>query len=212
MQVFFVCLPAGINKRLSSLLSDKASFDQATPPYHKALDECGTDTFYITNHLQLTNEKTRQKNNTLWYNPPFSKNVSTNIGDRFLALVEKHFPRDHKPRKIFNLNTIKISYSCMNNTRQIIDNHKKHILNSSKHIDGTANNTNPKDTKTCTSRQKNTCAPNGNCLKSYPIYQATVIRKDNSTTETYVGLTENDFKTRYRNHAASFGHKTQKRY
>ena len=64
---------------------------------------------------------------------PFSKNVSTNIGHKFLAL-DKHFPKDHKLRKILNCNTIKISYSCMNNTKQIIDNHNKCILNSSKHI------------------------------------------------------------------------------
>ena len=32
-----------------------------------------------------------------------------------------------KLRKIFNRNTIKISYSCMNNTKQIIDNHNKRI-------------------------------------------------------------------------------------
>ena len=50
-------------------------------------------------------------------------NVSTNIGHRFLTLVDKHFPKDHKLRKIFNRNTIKISNSCMNNTKQIIDNH-----------------------------------------------------------------------------------------
>ena len=35
---------------------------------------------------------------------------------------------------------------------------------------------------------------------------ALVTRKDNNTTETYIGLTENDFKTRYRNHTASFRH------
>ena len=34
-------IPAGINKRLSSLSSDKASFDQAAHPYQKALDESG---------------------------------------------------------------------------------------------------------------------------------------------------------------------------
>ena len=34
-------IPAGINKRLSSLSSDKTSFDQAAPPYQKALDESG---------------------------------------------------------------------------------------------------------------------------------------------------------------------------
>ena len=129
-----------------------------------------------------------------------------NIGHRFLALVDKHFPEDHKLRKIFNRNIIKISYSHMNNTEQIIDNHNNCILNSSKHINDTADNTNTKDTKTCNCRQKNTCPLNGNCLQSSLIYQATVTRKDNSTTETYIGLTENDFKTRYRNHTASFRH------
>ena len=126
------------------------------------------------------------------------------MGHRFLALVDKHFLKDHKLRKIFNRNTIKISYSCMNNTKQIIDNHNKCILNSSKHINDTADNTNTKDSKTCNCRQKNTCPLNGNCLQSSLIYQATVTRKDNSTTVTYIGLTENDFKTRYRNHSASF--------
>ena len=71
-----------------------------------------------------------------------------NIGHRFLALVDKHFPKDHKLRKIFNPNTIKISYSYMNNTEQIIDNQNNCILNSSKHINDTADNTNTKDTKT----------------------------------------------------------------
>ena len=67
------------------------------------------------------------------YNPPFSKNISTNIRHRFLALGDNHFPRDHKLRKIFNRNTIKISYSCMANTKQTIDNHNKRILKSSGH-------------------------------------------------------------------------------
>ena len=43
---------------------------------------------------------------------------------------------------------------------------------------------------------------NGNSLQSSVIYQATTKRHD--TSETYKGLTENDFKTRYRNHIASF--------
>ena len=68
----------------------------------------------------------------------------------------------------------------------------------------TANNTNTKDAKTCSCQQKNTCPLNGNCLQSSLIYRATVTRKDNRTTETYIGLTENDFKTRYRNHTTSF--------
>ena len=44
----------------------------------------------------------------------------------------------------------------------------------------------------------------GNCLQSSVIYQATVTRKDNNKEETYIGLTENEFKTRYRNRTVSF--------
>ena len=94
----------------------------------------------------------------------------------------------------------------MNNTKQIIDNHNKCILNSFKHINDTIDNTNTKDTKTCSCRQKITCPLNGNCLQSSPIYQATVAHEDNTTAETYIRLTENDFKTRYRNHTTSFQH------
>ena len=187
-----------------SLSSDKASFDQAAPPYQKALDESG---YHYTLHYEpvtTTKRKNRQRNNILWYNPPFSKNVNTNIGHRFLTLVDKHFPRNHKLRKIFNRNTIKISYSCMNNTKQIIQNHNKHIITSSKHADKPKDSTG--DIKSCNCRQKNACPLNGNCLQSSVIYQATVKRHDTSTSETYIGLTENDFKTRYRNHIASFRH------
>ena len=89
----------------------------------------------------------------------------------------------------------------MNNTKQIINNHNKRILNSSELPVKTGNNTKH---KTCNCRQKETCPLNGNCLQSSFIYQATVTRQNNNTSETYIGLTENDFKTRYRNHTASF--------
>ena len=191
-----------INKRQSSFSSNK-SFDHAAPPYQKALDECGNRYTLLYEPTTTNKRKNRQRNNILLHNPLFSKNVRTNIGHRFLALVDKHFPIDHKLRKIFDSNTIKTSYSCMNNTKQIIDNHNKCILNSSRHIDDTADNTN---TKACNCRQKNICPLNGKCLQSSLIYQATVTRKDNSTNQTYIGPTENDFKTRYRNHTASVRH------
>ena len=50
------------------------------------------------------------------------------------------------------------------------------------------------------------CLLDGNCLQSSVIYQATVTCKDHNTTAMYIGLTENDFKTRYINHTASFRH------
>ena len=72
-------ISAGINERLSSLSSDKAFFDQATSPYQKALEKCGyQNTLYY--EPPITNKrKNRQRNNILWYNLLFSKNVSTNI-------------------------------------------------------------------------------------------------------------------------------------
>ena len=112
--------------------------------------------------------------------------------------------KDFSELVFFNRNTIKISYSCMSNTKQIINNHNKRISNPSKHADDTA--CNRVDRKSCNCRQKITCLLNGNCLQSSVIYQATVTRNDNNTSETYIGLTENDFKTRYRNHTASFRH------
>jgi len=103
---------------------------------------------------------------------------------------------------------IKISYSCMNNTKQTIDNHNKRILQSTNDNDLTSDTIN--NNKTCNCRQPNNCPLNGNCLQSSVIYQATVTRKDNNTTETYIGLTENEFKTRYRNHTNSFRHQRHK--
>ena len=60
--------------------------------------------------------------------------------------------------------------------------------------------------KTCNCRQKKACPLAGNCLQPCVIYQAAVTRKDNNKKDTYIGLTENTFKTRYRNHTASFRH------
>ena len=47
---------------------------------------------------------------------------------RSSALLKDLFPAGHKLRKIFNRNTIKLSYSCMTNVKQIIDGHSKAIL------------------------------------------------------------------------------------
>ena len=106
-----------------------ASFDQAVPPYQKALDESGYS--YTLNYEPnaLTKRKKTQRNNILCYNPPFSKNVGTNIGHRFLALVDNHFPRDHKLRKIFNRNTIKISTADTSSLRLLsVDNSGRQMI------------------------------------------------------------------------------------
>ena len=54
-------IPAGINRRLSSLSSDKASFDQAVPPYQKALDESG---YHYTLQYEPPTTNRRKKQTT----------------------------------------------------------------------------------------------------------------------------------------------------
>ena len=97
----------------------------------------------------------------------------------------------------------------MNNTKQIIDNHKKRILHSS-YSSYSKYNKNSKTNKTCNCLQKNNCPLNGNCLQSSVVYEATVTRNDDNTSKTYIGLTATDFKTRHRNHTTSFRHAKHK--
>ena len=160
----------------------------------KALDESGYN-YYKENNRR----KNRPRNDILWYNPPFSKNVNTNIGQRFLSLINRCFHKDHSLRKIFNKNKVKISYSCMPNIKQTIDNQNKQKLRL---FNNSA--TKNKESKPCNCRKKDECPFDGNCLQAAVIYQPKVTRTDNNTHETYAGLTKKGFKMRYRNHTASF--------
>ena len=81
--------------------------------------------YYYYYYYYTTTQTRNRKRNIIWYNPPFSKNVSTNIGQTFLNIIDDEFPAGHPLHKIFNRNTVKISYSCMPNIKQIIDGHNK---------------------------------------------------------------------------------------
>ena len=48
--------------------------------------------------------------NIIWFNPPLSQTVSTNVTKRFLDLLDKYSPSNNKLHKIFNRNTVKVSY------------------------------------------------------------------------------------------------------
>ena len=45
--------------------------------------------------------------NIIWFNLSFSQAVSTNVAERFLDLLDKHFPQNNQLHKIFNRNTVK---------------------------------------------------------------------------------------------------------
>ena len=150
---------------------------------------------YIT-IINIINTSQRRKRNIIWFNPPFSKSVSTNIGKYFLNLLEKHFHKNHKYRKLFNRNNVKLSYSCMPNTKSIINNHNKNVLQEN-------NNQN----KTCNCIKKESCPLGNQCLTPNIVYQGTISSNEpNTSPKIYIGLCEESFKKRYANHKKSFNH------
>ena len=123
-------IPDAINKRLSEISSDEETFQKTTAPYQEALQKSGYSypLKFTTPQQQspesATNKRKRQRN-MIWFNPPFSKNVQTNLGREFRNLIENYFPPNRKLRSLFHKNNVKLSYSCSPNTKQIIDRHKK---------------------------------------------------------------------------------------
>ena len=69
-------------------------FDTAKVKYKDALKKSGLNV-----DLEYNNNKseklTSRKRNIVWFNPPFSKSVSTNVAKTFLQLVTRHFSRSH---------------------------------------------------------------------------------------------------------------------
>ena len=191
-------LPKMVNKRLNELSCDKEEFEKVKTSYENALKNSG-----FKEKLEFkNNEKTKRnrKRKIIWFNPPFDINVSTNVGKQVLSLVKKHFPKNHKFHKIFNRNTIKVSYSCLPNMKSIISRHNHKILNEEQN----KNNNNNE----CNCRNKENCPLKGNCLAEAIIYKAT-IKTDEEKFE-YIGSTEKPFKTRYYNHTKSFNNVTYK--
>ena len=124
-------IPIAIENRLRNLSSSKQIFDEAASHYQEALHKSGYS-YQLSFEEQTdqnngTNERRSRKRNITWFNPPFSKNVSTNIAKYFLDLIDKHFHATHKSRKLFNRNNLKVSYSCMSNIKSIVNSHNKSI-------------------------------------------------------------------------------------
>jgi hypothetical protein len=191
-------IPEGINKRLSEISSSEEIFNKAAPTYQKALDESGHK--YKLHYTPSENKtKKSRKRNIIWYNPPSDLNVQTNLGKKFLQIIDKCFKDKHPLKKICNRNTIKLSYSCMPSVQKMIqrDNNEKSKQHTS--ADGSSGELGRKG---CNGKKPDECPLKGQCLTKDIVYQAKV--HSENTTETYIGLTATEFKTRYNNHKQSF--------
>ena len=123
-------------------------------------------------------------------------NVATNIRKNFFSLLNECFPKTSKLHKIINKNTIKLSYSCMANMKQKIDNHNRKIMSNGREREEV--------TRTCNCRDKTLCPLKGKCLQEGVVYKAIVTQTETMKQDIYIGITENPFKTRYNLHNSSF--------
>ena len=186
-------LPKIINDRLSTNSSNENVFNESKGEYENALRQSGYDNINLKYQPKITsNNKRKRQRNIIWFNPPFSRSVSTNVARKFLQLIDKHFPPSNILHKIFNRNTIKVSYCCTQNVGNIIKSHNKKLIN-----------TNIKTILPCNCRRKEECPLEGKCRVKDVIYKC-IVSAPGFPTRAYLGTAEGEFKTRFYNHKKSF--------
>ena len=87
-------IPLNINKRLTNISSSNEVFDESIAPYQQALEESGYDHKLTYNPEPTPRTKRKRKRDITWYNPPFDSNVKTNLGRKFLRIVDKCFQKN----------------------------------------------------------------------------------------------------------------------
>ena len=82
---------ASNNNRISSLSSNKSAFDSVTDTYETALHRSNYNVKleYSPETSTTNSQKRKRRRNIIWFNPPFSKSVRSNIARDFLRLVDK---------------------------------------------------------------------------------------------------------------------------
>ena len=105
-------------------------FLEAIPPYQNALNRAGYEfKMKYEARKESGSKKKNRKRHVIWFTPPWSVNCKDKVGAKFLKLVDTCFPPSHPLHKIFNRNTLKVSYSCMPNMAQEISKHNHKVKN-----------------------------------------------------------------------------------
>ena len=90
-------LLAAINRRIASLSSDKQTFDSVASTYDYALKQSNYNTKLDYSTAETTpttesrsqNEKHKRTRRIIWFNPPYSKNVRTNVARDFSVDINR---------------------------------------------------------------------------------------------------------------------------
>ena len=129
-----------------------------------------------------------------------SQSISTNIGQKFLNLVDTCFPPDHELRRVVNRNTVKVSYSTMPNMAQQLQQHNAKVSSGvERQPSGGCNG----------HRGGRQCPLPGNCMAKGVVYGATVTDLNTGQKETYTGLTDGTMRDRIGKHESNCRHKDQ---
>ena len=183
-------IPASVNKRLCSISKDEHIFEEKVSPYQEALNKAGHE---YTLHFEPPREGPKHRRRIrkiIWFNPPFCKSVKTNLGKEFFKILRTCFPQNNPLSKIFNKNTVKLSYSCMPSMGKIITGHNKKILQGVE----------PIPPCNCTVYD---CVVDGQCQEKGIMYKVQIKETEGGNVESYVGLTERSFKDRLTKHRTS---------
>ena len=108
-------IPLAINRGLNGISSTREAFERTASEYQRALNKSGYTQQFQYQTGQTADDQPRTKpparhRKIAWYNPPYSQNVATNVGRKFLNIVKESFKEGHPQKKIFNKNTLKLSY------------------------------------------------------------------------------------------------------
>ena len=112
----------------------------------------------------------------IYYNPPYSRNVSTKVGGTMFFLPSKHFPPEHPLHQILNRNYIKMSYCCMSNMKSLISRSNNAKVRNAAGTE--ASNDNRKGAN-CSCENQSNCPLDGQCNTEFCVYKADVITESN---------------------------------
>jgi hypothetical protein len=118
--------------------------------------------------------------------------VKSNVGKDFLKLIDTAFPPNNPLHKLFNRQTVKISYRCMPNMAQAISMHNGKVLNANQQ-------TNQQTGCNCVDGPAS-CPVKGKCKAKGIVYEACIKETASGKTETYTGLSCRTFKQRFNEH------------
>ena len=104
-------------------------------PYQAEQDRCGfahTLEFKPRNRESSNKKRKNRKKRVSWFNPPYSMDVETNVGNKFLKLLDLHFPPGNFLQPVLNRSTVKISYRCLPNMGAQVAKQNSKLLRNSK--------------------------------------------------------------------------------